>query len=68
MPNTLTTADWGMHKPVSDVRPEEIQTIRTQDLESTPGTVSQVRECTIKLLDFCKPRGLTCLLVGHVTK
>ena len=22
----------------------------------------------MKLLDFCKPRGLTCLLVGHVTK
>ncbi len=62
-----------IQKQVLDVKPDilildSIQTIRTRDLDSTPGTVSQVRECTMKLLDFCKPRGLTCLLVGHVTK
>lgn len=62
-----------IQKQVLDIKPDilildSIQTIRTRDLDSTPGTVSQVRECTMKLLDFCKPRGLTCLLVGHVTK
>ena len=62
-----------IQQQVLEIKPDilildSIQTIRTRDLDSTPGTVSQVRECTMKLLDFCKPRGLTCLLVGHVTK
>lgn len=62
-----------IQRQVSEIDPQvlildSIQTVRTQDLDSTPGTVSQVRECTMKLLDFCKTRGLTCLLVGHVTK
>lgn len=62
-----------IQRQVSEVGPQiiildSIQTVRTQEIDSTPGTVSQVRECTVKLLEFCKTRGITCLLVGHVTK
>lgn len=47
---------------------DSIQTIFLNDLESAPGSVSQVRECAAKLLYFSKSSGTTTILVGHVTK
>lgn len=47
---------------------DSIQTVWTADIDAAPGTVSQVRESTLKLMEFCKHRQIAVLLVGHVTK
>lgn len=47
---------------------DSIQTIFTNSLESAPGSVSQVRECTGQLMIQAKGDGLPTFLVGHVTK
>ncbi|MDX2478998.1 MAG: DNA repair protein RadA [Desulfuromusa sp.] len=47
---------------------DSIQTIFTSSLESAPGSVSQVRECTGQLMIQAKGDGLPTFLVGHVTK
>lgn len=47
---------------------DSIQTVFTPALESTPGSVGQVRECAAVLTKFGKDRGLPVLIVGHVTK
>jgi DNA repair protein RadA/Sms len=47
---------------------DSIQTIFDSRLESSPGSVSQVRECTAQLTKVAKETHLTIFLVGHVTK
>jgi DNA repair protein RadA/Sms len=47
---------------------DSIQTMFRPDLESAPGTVSQVREGTASFLRFAKTREIPVFLVGHVTK
>jgi len=47
---------------------DSIQTMRVAELTSSPGLVSQVRECAIRLQDLAKRAGVTVLLIGHVTK
>ncbi len=47
---------------------DSIQTIFWPDLTSAPGSVSQVRECTVRLLEFAKKEGVCVILIGHVTK
>lgn len=47
---------------------DSIQTIFTGTLDSAPGSVSQVRECTGQLMLQAKGEGLPTFLVGHVTK
>jgi DNA repair protein RadA/Sms len=47
---------------------DSIQTMYRQDLESAPGTVSQVREATAALMRLAKTRAVPVFLVGHVTK
>lgn len=47
---------------------DSIQTMYRPGLESSPGSVSQVRESTALLLRLAKTRGVAILLVGHVTK
>jgi DNA repair protein RadA/Sms len=47
---------------------DSIQTVYLADLESAPGSVSQVRECGGRLMGLAKSRGITVFLVGHVTK
>jgi DNA repair protein RadA/Sms len=47
---------------------DSIQTVFTTSLDSTPGSVGQVRECAAVLTKFGKDRGLPVLIVGHVTK
>ncbi len=58
---------------ISDVKPEfvvidSIQTISTADVDSSPGSLSQVRECASALLRFAKSSGVPVLLIGHITK
>lgn len=47
---------------------DSIQTMYTERVESAPGAVSQLRECTAELVRFAKSRGTAVILVGHVTK
>jgi len=47
---------------------DSIQTIYTERVESSPGSVSQVRECSVSLLKFAKETNTPTLLIGHITK
>ena len=47
---------------------DSIQTIHTEQLQSAPGGVAQVRESAAQLVRFAKQTGTTVILVGHVTK
>jgi DNA repair protein RadA/Sms len=47
---------------------DSIQTVHSERIESAPGAVSQLRECTAELVRFAKASGTAVLLVGHVTK
>ena len=47
---------------------DSIQTIYTEESESSPGSVSQVRECASRLQMLAKTGGVSVFLIGHVTK
>lgn len=58
---------------ISEVNPgllivDSIQTIASDAIESAPGSVSQVRECAARLLQYAKQSGVPVLLIGHITK
>lgn len=60
-------------KQVKKVSPQlliidSVQTIYSEALESSPGSISQVRECASLLLKFAKQSGVPVLLIGHITK
>ncbi len=47
---------------------DSIQTIFTEAVESSPGSVTQVRECSASLLKFAKETGTPVFLIGHINK
>lgn len=47
---------------------DSIQTICTSDVDSSPGSVSQVRECASRLLRYAKTSGTPVILIGHINK
>ena len=47
---------------------DSIQTLHTQSIDSSAGSVSQIRECTSELLTFAKESHIPVFLVGHITK
>ena len=47
---------------------DSIQTIMTEDVESSAGSIAQVRECASALLRFAKTSGVPVILIGHITK
>lgn len=47
---------------------DSIQTATVEELDGAAGSVGQVREATVRLMDFAKGEGITVVLVGHVTK
>ena len=47
---------------------DSIQTVYNEDLDSLPGSVSQLRDCGQQLLNACKQKGFTVIVIGHVTK
>ena len=47
---------------------DSIQTMYSDEITSAPGSVSQVREITAKIMRMCKENGITTILIGHVTK
>ena len=58
---------------IRDVLPDlvvidSIQTIATDEVESSAGSIAQVRECASALLRFAKTSGVPVILIGHITK
>lgn len=58
---------------IENVKPDivivdSIQTISTETAESSPGSISQVRECSAALLKFAKESAVPVILIGHITK
>ena len=47
---------------------DSIQAVYTDDLSSSAGSVGQVRECASRLMRIAKSRGITLIIIGHVTK
>ncbi|MDH6312712.1 DNA repair protein RadA/Sms [Parabacteroides sp. PFB2-10] len=47
---------------------DSIQTVYTESVESSPGSVSQVRECSAAILKYAKETGVPVLLIGHINK
>ena len=47
---------------------DSIQTLYTEDKPASAGSVSQVRDCTLKLLQYSKSSGITVFVVGHINK
>ncbi len=47
---------------------DSIQTMYSNDLSAAPGSVSQVREATSKIMMMCKKQNITTIIIGHVTK
>lgn len=73
---TLIYAETSLEKILStalELQPQllvidSIQTIQTELSDSTPGSVSQIRECANALLKYCKTEGVAVLVIGHITK
>lgn len=58
---------------IDDIQPQllivdSIQTIASNDIESSAGSVSQVRECAARLLRFAKEANVPVMLIGHINK
>lgn len=47
---------------------DSVQTIATENVESAPGSISQIRECTAMLLKYAKESGVPVIIIGHITK
>ena len=47
---------------------DSIQTVSNGDLSSAPGSITQVRECTMRIMRLCKDKNLTVFVVGHINK
>ncbi len=47
---------------------DSIQTLYSERVESSPGSVSQIRECAVSLLKYAKETGTPIFLIGHITK
>ena len=58
---------------IKNIRPElviidSIQTISTETIESSPGSIGQVRECSASILKFAKETNTPVILIGHINK
>jgi DNA repair protein RadA/Sms len=47
---------------------DSIQTVGLQDVGAAPGNITQVRECTLRLMQWAKAKEVPVFIVGHVTK
>ena len=47
---------------------DSIQTLQTNSIDSSPGSISQIRECTSELMTYAKSSGTPVLLIGHINK
>ncbi|MBT8303705.1 MAG: DNA repair protein RadA [Bacteroidia bacterium] len=67
------TKTQNIFKQIQDLAPElliidSIQTLHTDYIESSAGSISQVKECTAELIKFAKETSIPVILIGHITK
>ncbi len=67
------TKTQNIFKQIQEIEPEiviidSIQTLHTDYIDSSPGSISQIRECTAELIKFAKETNVPVLLIGHITK
>ena len=67
------TSTQNIFKQIQEIEPEiviidSIQTLHTDYIDSTAGSISQIRECTAELIKFAKETNVPVLLIGHITK
>ncbi len=60
-------------KHISEIKPkvvivDSVQTINDYEISSSPGSISQVRECTAQLMRLAKSKEISVFIIGHVTK
>ncbi len=58
---------------IEDLQPDlvvidSIQTVSTETVDSSPGSLTQIRECAASLLKYVKGGGASIILIGHITK
>ena len=47
---------------------DSVQTLQTNNIDSAPGTISQIKECTTELINYAKATGTPVILIGHINK
>lgn len=67
------TKTQNIFKQIEELNPDvviidSIQTLHTDYIESSPGSISQIRECTAELIKFAKESNVPVILIGHITK
>lgn len=67
------TKTQNIFKQIAEIEPDiviidSIQTLHSDYIESSAGSISQIRECTTELIKFAKESGTPVLLIGHITK
>ena len=67
------TKTQNIFRQITDYQPDvlvvdSIQTLHTDYIESSPGSVSQIRETTAELIKFAKETGTPVFIIGHITK
>ena len=67
------TSTQNIFQQIKELGPElliidSIQTLHTASIDSSPGSISQIKECTSELLRFAKETSTPVFLVGHITK
>lgn len=66
--NTQNIFQQILHLQPSLVVIDSIQTLFTNSLDSSPGSISQIKECTSELMAFAKESGTPVVLIGHINK
>ncbi len=67
------TKTQNIFKQISDLEPDiviidSIQTLHSDYIESSAGSISQIKECTTELIKFAKETATPVILIGHITK
>lgn len=67
------TKTQNIFRQIEDMDPDiliidSIQTLQTDHIESSAGSISQIRECTSELIKFAKQSNVPVILIGHITK
>lgn len=67
------TKTQNIFRQIQEIEPEiliidSIQTLHTDYIESSPGSISQIRETTAELIKFAKESNVPVILIGHITK
>ncbi len=60
-------------KQIKKIQPQiliidSIQTLKTELVDSTPGSISQIKTCTSELINFAKKTSIPVIIIGHITK